>query len=251
MRPPDLARLVVDRFNNPLAPQPVIRARQTISAIRWLVEVDAVGMVGTHDKQARLRVIAGRAVVGQASLIRCNQDSVGRWLLDRVWNRTSFLVHFLGPIYRPEGNRQQALTVSAIKNEKITVARCLQQHLPWLTVEASVHQYGYLDRIPIVGVVGRRLERPHQLARVRVEGHDAAGIKVVARARTAVQYRGRIPRSPIDKVERGIIGPSHPGRAASRDARTRWGSDIPLPLRRARLRVNRFSEDGEIIDITA
>ncbi len=48
MGPANLAGLVIDRLQHALAPQPIIRARPTIGAIRRFVEIDAVGGVGTR-----------------------------------------------------------------------------------------------------------------------------------------------------------------------------------------------------------
>src|SRR5277367_6809422 len=62
MGPADLAGLVVDRLQHALAPQSIIRTRPTIGTVRRLVEVDAVGGVSTDNKQAGLRVEAGRTV---------------------------------------------------------------------------------------------------------------------------------------------------------------------------------------------
>src|ERR1700722_234935 len=76
--PANLSGLVINRFQYTFAPEPVIRACPTIRAIRRFVEVNAVGGVSIHDKQARLGVKAGRAVVGQAALVRRNQAAVRR-----------------------------------------------------------------------------------------------------------------------------------------------------------------------------
>src|SRR5580698_1791297 len=62
MGPADLAGLVIDRLQHALAPQPVIRTRPTVGTIRGLVEVEAEGGVSIDNKQASLRVEAGRTV---------------------------------------------------------------------------------------------------------------------------------------------------------------------------------------------
>src|ERR1700679_2159472 len=63
MAPADLAGLVIDRLQHALAPQPIVRTRPTIGAVRGLVEVETVSRVSTDNKQAGLRVEAGRTVV--------------------------------------------------------------------------------------------------------------------------------------------------------------------------------------------
>jgi hypothetical protein len=122
MGPANLARLVVDRLQHALAPEPIIRARPTVRPIRRFVEIDAVGGVSIDDKQAGLRIEAGRAVVGQATLVRCNQAPVGRRFLGRVWNRDGLACLRPGPVHGPEGNGEQALAIGPIQNEKIAVA---------------------------------------------------------------------------------------------------------------------------------
>src|ERR1700733_10264823 len=87
MRPPDFARLIIDRFQHTLAPQPIVRTRPTVGTIRRLIEVEAIGRVGTDNKQASLRIEAGRAIVSEATLIRCNQAAVRRRILGWVWKR--------------------------------------------------------------------------------------------------------------------------------------------------------------------
>jgi hypothetical protein len=79
---------------------------------------------------------------------------------------SALLVYAQRPVHRSEGNRQQALAVGAIQNEKIPVAGGLHEHLPRLSMESSVDQHRYLDRIPVVGIVRRGLKGPHQLARI-------------------------------------------------------------------------------------
>src|SRR5271168_2360006 len=70
VRPSNLACLVIDRLQNPFAPETIICSRPAIGSIRWFVEVEAVGGMGAHDKQTCLRIKAGGPVVGQASLVR-------------------------------------------------------------------------------------------------------------------------------------------------------------------------------------
>ena len=96
-----------------------------------------------------------------------------------------------------------------------------------------------------------RLKGPHQLAGIGVQGHDAAGVLVIARARVSVQHRRRIPGPPVNEVEGGIIGPRHPGCAPGSHAGPRRRSDIPLPLDCAGLRINRLEEHGQVVHVAA
>src|ERR1700761_5203208 len=104
MAPANLTCLVIDGLQHALAPQPIIGACPTVGTVRRLVEIEAVGRVGTDDKQAGLRIETRRTVVSESSLIRCNQAAIRRGVLGRIWSRLSPLVHARCPIDRPEGN---------------------------------------------------------------------------------------------------------------------------------------------------
>ena len=49
-----------------------------------------------------------------------------------------------------------------------------------------------------------------------------AGVEIIARPRRTIQNGSRVPGSPIDEIEIGIIGSRHPRHAASRS-----GSEFP------------------------
>src|ERR1700729_702598 len=161
MGPADLAGLVVDRLQHALAPQPIIRTSPTVGTIRRLIEVEAEGGVSIDNKQTSLRVEARRTVVGESTLIRCNQAPVGRRILRRIWNGTALLVDARSPVHGAERNREQALAVGPIQNEEISIAGGLHQHLAGLTMEGSVYQHWYFNRVPVMSVMRRRLKRPH------------------------------------------------------------------------------------------
>src|ERR1700684_3101956 len=86
MRPANLARLVVDRLNNALAPQVIISPSPTVGAIGWFGKIDGVAGVGGDDEQSGLWVETGRSKVGHPTLVRRYQTSIGRWFLSRVGN---------------------------------------------------------------------------------------------------------------------------------------------------------------------
>src|ERR1700691_2274287 len=102
----DLSGLIIDRLQHALPPQPIIRTRPTIGTIRRLIEVDAESGVSIDNKQASLRVEAGRAVVGESTLIRGNQAPVGRRFLSGIWNGTPLLVYARSPVHGAERNRE-------------------------------------------------------------------------------------------------------------------------------------------------
>src|SRR5258708_31877285 len=93
MAPANLACLIIDGSDDTSAPETVIRACPSISAVRWLGEVDAVAGMGVHDKQACLRVKTGRAIVGESCFVGCDETSVGCGLFRWIWNRTALVVY--------------------------------------------------------------------------------------------------------------------------------------------------------------
>ena len=69
--------------------------------------------------------------------------------------------------------------------------------------------------IPIVGVVGRELEVPFELAGVAIERHERTGVEVVAAARIGIPVGTGIADAPVDQVGFGIVGAGDPGGAAA------------------------------------
>src|ERR1700704_4430254 len=153
MAPTDLARLIIDGLNYPLAPNIVVRACPSVDSIGWLRKVDAVAGVGVHDKQTISGVEARGTVVGHTALVGGNQASIGRWFLGGIWNRSAFLIDAKRPVHRPERSGQKILPVRAVENKEVAVARGLHQHLLGFAVELSIDQHWGLDRIPVVRIV--------------------------------------------------------------------------------------------------
>ena len=147
------------------------------------------------------------------------------------------------PVCRAEGNAQQILPVGAVEDEEVAVARGLHQHLARLAVKIAVDQHRRLDRVPVVSVVRRSLKGPCQLAVVRMDCHDAAGVEIVAGAGLAVQHRRGISGAPVDEIQIGIIGAGHPGHGAGGAV---WGSDrrqsCPIATSSGRSRDRRTAE---------
>ena len=81
--------------------------------------------------------------------------------------------------------------------------------------------------------MGRELEMPLQLAGVRVERHDGAGVEVVALPLLVEKVRIGIAYAPISEVERGIVRARRPDRAAA-DLPRIGGPGVVARLSRAR-----------------
>ena len=250
MRPLHLTRLVIDRFQHAFAPHAIISACPAERAVRGLREVDPIARMRADNKQPGLRIEARRPVIRQPALVRRNQPAVRSRIFRRIRNRLSLLIEARRPVHRTERSRHQALAGLPVQHEEVPVARCLHQHLPRLAVEVAIHQHRNLHRVPVVRVVRRRLKRPLLLPRVRIDRHDAARIRVVARPHVAIQHRRRISRAPEHRVRIGIVSAGHPRHAAGRRiGRARRRRAVPAPLRLARLRVDRLQEPRQIIEV--
>jgi len=81
--------------------------------------------------------------------------------------------------------RSRGFSVGAVENKEVPVPRSLHEHLLLLAVKISVDQNWSFDGIPIVRIVRRSLERPHQLARLRIQRDDGARVKIIAWPRRA------------------------------------------------------------------
>src|SRR5271165_1029904 len=127
MAPANLSRLVIDRLDDALAPEAIIRACPSIVAVSRLGEIEAVAGMSIDDKQARLRIEAGRAIIRHPPFIGRNQAAVGCGFLRRIWNRPTLLVGSQAPVDWSKRGRQQTFTGRAVQHEEIAVARALHQ----------------------------------------------------------------------------------------------------------------------------
>src|SRR5882724_9425391 len=186
--PTNLASLVVDGLNYSFAPNTIIRAGPAIHSIGWLGRVEAPTGMCIDDKQSVLSVETGRAIVGQTTFVWRDQATVGRRLFLRIRNWPAILVDSQRPVHGSVGNGQKVLAVGAVENKEVAVARSLHQHLLGLAVKIRINEDRSLDGIPVMSIVRRRLERPHQLAVVGIQGNDTAGVEVVARASRTIQH---------------------------------------------------------------
>ena len=85
---------------------------------------------------------------------------------------------------------------------------------------------------------------PFQLAAVRIQGEERAGVEVVSRTNVSVVIRPGIPRAPVEQVQLGIVRAGQPGRGSAvlprvasprlrpGFARRRHGPEAPDPIAR-------------------
>src|SRR3954451_117946 len=102
MAPANFACLVVDRFDDALAPESIVRAGPAISAVGGLGKVEGVTVARGNYKQSILRVETWGAEVGQAAFIGCDQASVRRRFFVRIRNRAPLLIDAQRPVHRAE-----------------------------------------------------------------------------------------------------------------------------------------------------
>ena len=250
--PGDLAGPVIDRQRaptrrcrrwNPVRPSLAVvrRCRSGSTCCRTRLDADV--------EQAGFGIEARRLPVRGAAGGGRNQHAVRRRILRGIGNRLALCVEILlRPIQRvDERLRQDLLAGGAVQHEEVAVAAGLRHQLARLAVDHAVEQHRRLHRVPIVHVVRRGLEIPDQLAGVRIERHDRAGVKVVALAALLRHHRIRIAGADDVQVQLGIVGagnPRLPGAVRggvfigpgldARLALARRGP--PLPLQRAGLR---------------
>src|SRR5437660_7955754 len=135
MAPADLSGLIIDGLDHALAPNVVICARPSVGSIGGLGKVNAPTRMGIHDKQTILGVEAGGAIIGQTTLVRRNQASIGGGLFGGIWNRAALLIDSKGPIHWAVRNSQEIRPVGAVENNEVAVARGLHQHFLRLAVK--------------------------------------------------------------------------------------------------------------------
>src|ERR1043166_9013417 len=72
-----------------------------------------------------------------------------------------------------------------------------------------------LHGVTVVPVMWRRLEMPHQLSGVRIQGDDRAGIEVVAGASFPGEHRVRVAGPPVEEVQLRVVSPGDPRHTAA------------------------------------
>src|SRR5262249_30992795 len=141
--------------------------------------------------------------------------SLLRRVLPRDQSRSAIRIDALRPTHLRVRLRRQHLAIRTIERIEKTVPVCLNYRLDKAAVDIQVYQNGIADGVPIVHIVRSELEMPLQLTGIGIEGHEAAGIKVISGAHIAVHVRSGIACAPVSEVEFGIIGAGDPRGAAS------------------------------------
>src|SRR2546429_2313171 len=255
MRPTHLSRLIIDGFQHSLAKDSVVCPSPAVLTVLGLREIDTVGIPRADDEQPGLGVKTRRAVICRAAFVRRNQSPVTRWILRRVGNWAAVFVDPGGPIDSREGSRKKAASRSAVQHKEITISRSLQQHLSGDTLEIAIDEDRNLDGIPIMRIVGRRLEPPSQLTGVGIQRHDAACPRIVSRTILGRQHRRGISCSDVNEIELWIIRSRNPhvsaGGATAESLRCFSGkSAVKGPLNVPGFRIKRLQHASQIVEIS-
>src|SRR5690348_877288 len=107
------------------------------------------------------------------------------------------------------------LAGGAVEDKEKRIAAGLSQKLTRLAFELGVEQNGRLHGVPVVDIVRRRLKSPDEFPRVRIEGDDRAGVKIVAGTLVANENGIGVARAPIEEIELRVVGSRHPSHAAT------------------------------------
>ena len=137
---------------------------------------NAIGRSAADIEKTGLRIEAGGRPV---------RGAVGRWIHQgsvclRLLGRHSVLAAPFGLMPEDQFNSgsngavTNCLPLVPVEHEEVSVARRLGEQLPRLSVHFGIEQDRRFDVVPVMSIVGRRLEVPRKLSSVGVEGHDRA-----------------------------------------------------------------------------
>jgi hypothetical protein len=108
-----------------------------------------------------------------------------------------------GPVLGRERLRRHEASGHTIEHVVEAVLVGEEEEFPVHTGKLRVDQGGNLDGIVIVGIMGRELEMPHDLAAGCLERDDRIGVEVVARPTRAIVVGRRIPNAEITRPSPG------------------------------------------------
>ena len=89
---------------------------------------------------------------------------VGNWL--------ALGVDPLRPVQRNEWLGEHAFSVGPIEHKEVAIARGLRQQFARLAIDLRVKEDWSLGVVPIVGIVGRSLKIPDELAGIGIQRND-------------------------------------------------------------------------------
>ena len=115
--------------------------------------------------------------------------------------------------------RDQQFPVLTIECVKEPVAVRNHDDFAKLATDGQIGLHRDVRRVPIVDIVRRELVVPLQLAGIGVKSHERTRVEIVSFAIVAIVVGIGIAGAVVNKVERRIVAPRHPGgsTAARRD----------------------------------
>src|SRR5437899_11221193 len=131
-------------------------------------------------------------------------------------NRTALRINAPRPIeLLHERKSGEEFSIGAVQNVERPSAIGLDKQSSRLLPVVRVDQDGSLRSVVVIQVVRRKLKIPFELSRIRVQGQNTSGVKIVPMARTAIKIGSGIAGAPINCIQFGIVCAWHPGGAAA------------------------------------
>src|SRR5439155_27362294 len=195
------------------------RASRIIRLARFeflrLQKENVTGVQGHEIEPGILRIVGRRVPVGCSDKTGTDARAF-RAGLDSGANRAAFIVNCAGPIeFFDERSGREKRAIGAIEHVEKAVAVRFYDEFSRLTAESGIDEDRSFDGVVVKQVVRSELEIPFELAGVRIEGKQAIGIKVVARARTSIEIGRWITGAPEDGVQFRVKRTGHPSGATA------------------------------------
>lgn len=130
-------------------------------------------------------------------------------------NGTAGWADCFGPVFPHKCARVEYFAALAIENVIEAILVRPKHQLLWRAGTLAIDQDWNLSRIPIVLVVRRKLKVPLAPPGLSVQRDYAIGVQIVALTHSSIIVRGRIPDSPINRVEPWIERAGQPSCGAS------------------------------------
>ena len=170
-----------------------------------------------HIEQLGLGIEGGGIPVGGAAHARTGERTLfGGKVARHHMGRAGFGIKAVCPgELAHKGLGQQELAVGAVQHIEYAAALRRQQKLARLAFPYRVHQHHGLGGVPVMGVIGRELVVPFELAGHGVQRHHRIGVEIGAAALRRIGVGKRIAHRPIKRAGLGIVRAGFPGRAAA------------------------------------
>src|SRR5439155_797060 len=121
-----------------------------------------------------------------------------------------------------EGHGRKKFSAGTIQKVDKPVAICLHQQFVLLALINSINEHRRLGRVVVKQIMWSELKIPFQFPAIWIERQHAIRIEIVSRPHGAIEIRRWIAGGPKQRIQLGIIGSRHPGRAATVQIAVTW-----------------------------